>query len=194
MTLRILTAGLLLGAGILAGCSSATSSSGSGTPTVIKTISGTVSGGSNVKIGVFYDASGTLDFVNSTGPSDPGTAPVVADGLFTTSGSYTPVTVVTPDGSGKYSITLPSNPKQTVFVVTWSDANGDGKFDLGTEGGIFPTKSISGISYAIEGFGYLDTGSGSLEYYLASYWKSGDSSYHNDALDTIGASGFNFQF
>jgi hypothetical protein len=197
MTPRILIAGLVLGAGLLAGCASP--SSGGGGHTVIKTISGTVTGGTNVKIGIFYDATNAVSFYNTSEPElvDPGTPQVLAYQTlspgFITTGGFAPLSFVTPDLSGNYSLTFPASPKATIYVIAWEDTTSNGDFDLGTENGLFPMKSITGTLRAIEGFGYADLGGGQL-YYLADYWNSTDSIYHNDGLDIIGATGFNFAF
>ena len=102
---------------------------GNETAAGIKTVTGTVSGGSNVIIGAFSsDYWFTADF---SGEEDVVYREYDAD----TSGEFTPVASVIPEGGVSYSIYLPGNPEDMGELIAWDDTDDDGIFDLGTETG-----------------------------------------------------------
>jgi hypothetical protein len=163
-----------------------------GVPTLTNTtVSGTLVTTTNVKIGYFYPSSASsLGF--GTSPGDA-TNPLVYKEDMLTTGHFTPVGTTTISG-GAYSINLPILPYVSttqIFVIAWVDTNGDGIFDLGTEPGYFPVKSISSTAGVVDWFSiaYYNQQPGYMN--VANYRSA---AYHNDDLENIGHSGFNFTF
>lgn len=168
----------ILGAAVL----SCDSGGGGSDPAGSRTVTGTVTGGSNIVIGAFSsDYRFTADF---SGEEDV----VYREFYAGTSGSFTPLVNVTPAGDGTYSITLPADPEDMGELIAWSDSNTDGNFDLGTETGYLPRKSIEGTERTINGFGWIIIGS--AKYYLVCYQD--DEGSQNSGFDIVGTSGFNF--
>ena len=148
------------------------------------TLTGTVTGGTNVVVGVF---SKDLSFVDEN-DNDPGNDDVVAsEGFINDTGSFTPL-VQSSVGTGSYSLTLPSDPTTAGDLVAWDDANSDGVFDLGTETGYFAVKNIDGNDQIITGLGYA-SGNGVTVYVISYFYNS---TAHIIDFTNISTSGFNF--
>ncbi len=148
-----------------------------------RNITGTVNiSTTDVVIGTFHD-----DYWFSSSYS--GDEDVVASEFSTTPpAEFSPLGTALPDGSGFYNLSLPSDPSTLGCVIAWVDSDGDGKFDLGTESGYFPVKTIDGTDYVIDSFGWIDLSSlGYGVYYLVSYGSG-----NNDGFDIVGNGGFNF--
>lgn len=146
-------------------------------PAFVRTVSGTVSNTTSVKVGAF---SSDYWFTSSS-PDD-----VVAGGEL--AGSYVPLVVVIPGVDGSYSIDLPESPDEMGELIAWIDNDGNGDFDLGTEAGYFARKAINSVERTIVGFGWIIYGG--TRYYLVSY-DDGEV-MNNDGFDIIGNGGFNF--
>jgi len=153
---------------------------GSGGAADARTVSGIVTGGSNVIVGAF--SSEYWFMAQFSGEED-----VVDNEWGDTTGSFTPLVSVTPE-EGSYTIDLPADPEDMGELIAWADSNSNGKFDLGTEAGYFPCKEIEGTVRTIRGFGYITIGS--AKYYLVCY--DDDEGSQNSGFDIVGTGGFNF--
>ena len=147
-----------------------------------KTLYGDVSNIENVKIGVFSNIYWFT--ANSIGETDL----VYTEFPFITSGSFLPLYFVNTDAFGNYEIDLPLDPQDMGELIAWVDNDSDGIFDLGTEQGYFPVKSINGTEKTVSGFNTGFTGRSS--YYLVVY--TSEQGRESTILDEIGTSGFNF--
>jgi hypothetical protein len=152
-----------------------------GSDPILRTVTGTVSVLTNVKIGAF---SSDYWFLNSyTGEEDE-----VDHEFGVATVSFAPLVIVVPEAGGEYSIDLPADPTDMGELIAWVDTNTDSKFDLGTEPGYFPVKQIGGAGRTITGFSCINLGD--TTYYLVSYSDGVVS--HNDGFDVVGTGGFNF--
>lgn len=149
----------------------------------IRTVTGTVTGGSNVKVGVF--PSTVIFYPDTFVPAgDPDV--VYSDNLYNTDGIFTPVDFVSPSG-GAYSIILPEDPSLINNLIAWDDTNNDNIYDMPAEAAYFPVKAINGTDYVIKYFTNIEVTEEIT--YIVNY---GD--HYDDNFDAIGADGFNFTF
>ncbi len=157
---------------------------GSGT----RTITGEITGGSNVKIGLF-PPSDTFSYDVYT----PGDTDKVFDD--NTTDTFTPVTdpqPVSPGADNSFTITFPVDPSTVKTLLAWNDLNSNDIYDMATEAAYFPVKTIGGTGYVVTGFTYIETVE--VITYIVHYTDTSYTYTYNDNFDAIGASGFNFTF
>jgi len=160
----------------------------------IQIVTGTVTGSpANLKIGLFDPA---VFFTYDEYTIGAETDEIFMDNLDQETGTYTPVLLIAPTGT-TYSLTLPDDPSTVKCLIAWDDTVNDDIFDIGTENGFLPVKTIDNIEYVVTHFNYLEVAE--VITYLSVYRKKDPLSIdfdtlYNDNFDAIGADGFNFNF
>lgn len=97
--------------------------------------------------------------------------------------NISPLAIGTISGTS-FSITLPDDVTTVGDLIAWVDTDLDGIFDIGSEQGYFPRKSVDGVEYVVS-IGYL------LESYTYQYYD-GSTNYIISIETDSDASGFLF--
>jgi len=161
---------------------------GSGIRVVEGTLSGTVP--VNAKIGLFPNTDSNTFLYDQFNNGDPDV--IYQNKIGAIVGTFIPVLLVSPASGNSYSITLPEEPSTIKCLIAWDDINGDDIFDIGTESGYLPVKSINGTSHVVKSFSYIDVTE--VITYIVNYSNLSYTETHEDNFDAIGADGFNFVF
>jgi hypothetical protein len=146
------------------------------------TITGSITGGTDPKVGLF-DAATYWFVVDSLGEPD-----VVHDELDGAPEPYTPTVMGTID-AGTFTITLPAGSSGAqYYLIVWDDANADDMFSMTTETGYFAMKTFAPGTYAVRYLTWFEM-MGSGEWAVGYY--DGITNYI-EGFSIVGRVGYNF--
>ena len=146
----------------------------------VRELTGAIGGSTiNVKVGAFSDDHWFHDDSFAVEEDE-----VATESTAGATGAFTPLVLGTVSGS-TYSITLPDEVETMGDLLAWVDTNSDGIFDLGTEQGYFPVKTVDGTGYVIS-IGYI------LGDYSYSYYNTAESMTYIISIDADESDGFDF--